>query len=208
MKQLFLTSSVHAVAHDIAKRVDLSAGNKLVFITTPADFEPGDKEWLRNDRQALIDAGFEVTDYTIVGKSAGELTAELIVYDFIYLSGGNTLYLLQESQKTGFITVIKDLIEKQGKIYIGTSAGSIIAGTSVPDYLEADEGVEPDGRDGYSFVNFTIVPHWGSDHFRERYLNKRLEMAYREDQVPLMLLTDNHYVHVQGSKIELINITR
>ena len=53
MKRLFLTSSVHAVAHDIAKKVDLSKGNKLVFIVTAADIEEGDKTWLKNDRQAL-----------------------------------------------------------------------------------------------------------------------------------------------------------
>lgn len=34
MKHLFLTSSVHAVAHDIAKRLDLSSRNKLVLNTT------------------------------------------------------------------------------------------------------------------------------------------------------------------------------
>lgn len=207
MKQLFLTSSVHAVAHDIAERVDLAKKNNLVFITTAADGEEGEKEWLKRDRQALVDAGFKVTDYTIIDKTADQLKSELASYDYIYFSGGNTLYLLQHSQQTGFIPVIKALIKEQGKVYIGTSAGSIIAGPKVPEYLEADEGVKVAGRESYGFVNFTIVPHWGSEHFRERYLNKRLEMAYKDDQVPLILLTDNQYVYVQNEAFEIIDIT-
>lgn len=67
MPHLFLTSSVHAVAHDLAKRVDLSKGNKLVFITTPAEPEEGDMSWLDDDRNALISSGFKVDDYTITG---------------------------------------------------------------------------------------------------------------------------------------------
>ncbi|MBI2644782.1 hypothetical protein HYW94_01210 [Candidatus Uhrbacteria bacterium] len=53
--ELFLTSSVHAVAHDIAKKVDLSKASKLVFIDTAAEPKEGDMTWLKNDRQALVD---------------------------------------------------------------------------------------------------------------------------------------------------------
>jgi hypothetical protein len=62
MKHLFLTSSVNAVARDIARRVNLSKGKRLVFIDTAAEPETDDKTWLKNDRQALVDAGFEVKD--------------------------------------------------------------------------------------------------------------------------------------------------
>ena len=132
MKRLFLTSSVHAVAHDIAKRVNLSKGNKLVFIDTAAEFEEGDKTWLKNDRQALVDSGFNVSDYTITGKTQEQIEKDLAPFDSIYLSGGHTAYLLQQSQKSGFVSLIKELILKQEKTYIGTSAGSIIAGPKIP----------------------------------------------------------------------------
>jgi len=49
--KLYLTSSVHAVAHDIAKKEDLVKDNKLVFITTPAE-PKGEK---------VILSGFEMT---------------------------------------------------------------------------------------------------------------------------------------------------
>ncbi|MCH7729901.1 Type 1 glutamine amidotransferase-like domain-containing protein [Patescibacteria group bacterium] len=207
MKQLFLTSGVHAVAHDISKKVDLSKGNKLVFIDTAAEGEKGDKQWLKNDRKALVDAGFEVADYSITGKSKDELETYLPKFDYIYLSGGNTSYLLQQSQKSGFIPVIKDLVLKKGKTYIGTSAGSIIAGPVLPVYLLDDsEDIKLDDPKGYGFVNFTILPHWGSEDFKKMYLGKRLETVYKEDQVPLLLLTDNQYVHVRNDQVKIVDV--
>lgn len=206
MKQLFLTSSIHAVAHDIAKRLDLFHKNKLVFITTAAEPETGDMTWLKNDRQALVDAGFKVTDYTITNKTIDQLRTDLKDYDFIYNSGGNTLYLLKQSQKSGFITVVKELILEQGKIYIGTSAGSIIASLKCPDYLiDINEVKEIENLDGYGFVNFTIMPHWGSKWFWDQYLKGRLEITYKEDSVPFLLLTDNHYVYVQDDRCEIVD---
>lgn len=203
--ELFLTSSVHAVAHDIAKKIRLARANKLVFIDTAAEIEKGDKKWLANDRQALVNAGFLVSNYTISGKSKNQMKSELREFDYIYLSGGNTAYLLQQSHKSGFIPLIKDMIQNKRKTYIGTSAGSIIAGPCLPDYF-SDEKADLKNKQGYGFVNFTVVPHWGSEHFKKRYLGTRLKIVYRDNQVPLLLLTDTQYVHVQNSKIEIIDV--
>lgn len=205
--ELFLTSSVHAVAHDIAKKVDLSRADKLVFIDTAAEpkGEREDLEWLRNDRQALVDAGFVVSDYTITDKSRSRLEIDLDAFDYIYLSGGNTAYLLQQSQKSGFITLIRELVQDKGKIYIGTSAGSIIAGPRLPDYF-VDGDMKLENRNCYGLVTFTLLPHWGSEGFKEKYLGERMKVMYKEDQVPLLLLTDNQYVHVQGDQMEIIDV--
>jgi len=206
MKQeLFLTSSVHIVAHDISKKVNLNQANKLVFIDTAAEPEKsGDITWLENDRQALVDAGFKVADYTITGKTKEKLKVDLGEFDYIYLSGGNTAYLLDQSHKSGFMSLIKELVQEKGKVYIGTSAGSIIAGPKLSEYL--DQIPELENRVGYGFVNFILVPHWGSKDFKEDYLGERLKIVYKKDQVPLLLLTDNQYVHVQGEQMEIVDV--
>lgn len=205
--KLFLTSSVSEVGHDIPKYVDLSKGNKLVFIDTAAEPEKGgDMTWLYDDRKALVDAGFEVTDYTITGKKLAELKKYLPKFDYIYMSGGNTLHLLSESYKSGFINIIRKLV-KGGKIYIGTSAGSIIAGPLVPKYLYDDakhKGIE--NKPTYNLVNFTVIPHWGSEYFRNDYLGKRMNEAYRTDSVPYVLLTDDQYLFVEDGSIKIIDL--
>lgn len=103
------------------------------------------------------------------------------------------------------------MIRQKGKTYIGTSAGSIIAGPSLPEYLLAiDITANKDLIDAtaYEFVNFTILPHWGSDDFRQAYLESKLEVAYKKDQVPLILLTDTQYIHVLDDKIQIIETRR
>ena len=207
--ELFLTSSVHAVAYDIAKRVNLSKANRLVFINTATEpkGEREDLEWLMNDRQALVNAGFTVIDYTITGKSKNELEKDLNNFDYVYMSGGNTAYLLEQSQRSGFISVIKDFVKSKNKVYIGTSAGSIIAGPRLPDYF-SDEDADLQDANGYGFVNFTLLPHWGSEDFREKYLGKRLKIVYKKDQVPLLLLTDDQYVHVKDGYIQIVEVNK
>lgn len=208
MKQLFLTSTVDVVAFDIAKKIDVKNNNKLVFITTPADPKGGPHtDWMDDDRKALINVGFDVTDYTIVGKTKEQLEHDLKEYACIYVSGGDTAYMLKQSQKSGFIQVIQDLVNNQGKIYIGTSAGSIIAGSKCPDYLLSKQDMlDLENKDGYGLVNFTILPHWGSESFRKKYLDTRLSIAYKEDQVPLLLLTDTQYVHVINDTFKIIDV--
>lgn len=194
------------MAHDLVKRIDLSAGNKLVFINTAAEQEEHDDPWEENDRAALEKSGFDVEIYTVTGKTESQLKEELSLFDYIYVSGGNTFYLLQQSQKTGFVNVVRDLVEA-GKTYIGTSAGSIIAGQKCPDYLlRKNETLELEGKEGFGFVNITILPHWGSPDFRDKYLGSRLAMAYQQDQVPLLILTDTQYVHVADNKFEVIQV--
>lgn len=209
--KLFLTSTVDVVAHDIAERIDISAGNKLVFIDTAAEPETGDKQWLADDRQSLVDVGFEVDDYTITNKTENQLFSELNTYDYIYLSGGNTFYLLQQSINSGFINVVRKLIIDLKKTYIGTSAGSIIAGPKLQDYLiEEDDPLvkSHEGAQAYGLVNFTILPHWGSELFRKLYLEGRLEIAYKKDQVPLVLLTDSQYVLVEDEVFQIIDVSK
>jgi len=204
--KLFLTSSVSEVAYDIPNHTDLSKGNKLVFIDTAAEPEKGgDISWLIKDRKALVDAGFDVADYTITDKKIADLREFLPNFDYIYLSGGNTLHLLSESYKSGFISYIKELVGK-GKVYIGTSAGSIITGPFVPEYLKDDEKhIDVEDKPAYGFVNFTVVPHWGSDFLKKNYLEERLKTAYKKDSVPYVLITDSQYILVEDSNFRIID---
>lgn len=68
------------------------------------------------------------------------------------------------------------------------------------------EGVSLEHREAYGLVNFTTVPHWGTEDFKEKYLGGRIATVYREDQVPLILLTDDQYVHIRNGTMEIIDV--
>jgi dipeptidase E len=206
--ELYLTSSVHAVAQNIANRLTPGAAKKLVFIYTASEpkGEQADLEWQVRDRQALVDAGFQVSDYTITGRTKEQIRDDLHEFELIYISGGDTAYLLRQAQLSGFVDLVRELVEKENKIYIGTSAGSIIAGPRLPDYFDKENG--PANRSCFGLVNFTVLPHWGSENFKDKYLGGRMEIVYREGQAPLLLLTDYQYAHVKDGVIQVVDLRK
>lgn len=196
---IFLTSSVGSVADHLYKNFLADKGFKSVlFVDTAAEpevgNEPGDDAWLQKDLKSLQDQGNQVDRYTITDKTREEVEKRIDEYDILYMCGGNTAHLLNQLRKTDTFDLIIQKV-KAGKPYIGTSAGSIVCGPRLPDYFYEDlEGLKD--PTGFNFVNFTLVPHWGDEYFKERYIGERLKTAYRTDQDPLLLLTDKQYVQV------------
>lgn len=206
MKRLFLTSSVNFVAQDIAKKIN-QKNLKLAFITTPTEVEEGDLQWPKDDRQSLVNAGFLVTDYTITDKSREDIENYLKDFDVIYMSGGNTFYFLKKIQESNCADVIRDFV-KNGKIYIGTSAGSVVAGPDIlpmRDLEKFNKVPKLEDYKGLGLVNFIIMPHWGSESFKNRYINERLEHSYGE-QYSLILLPNDSYVMVDDNRFEIIKV--
>lgn len=204
---VFLTSSVATVADHLFENYLKEKNFKSVlFIDTAAEPEltgkEEDDEWFYNDLKSLERQGYQVDRFSITDKTREEIEEKIDGYDVIYMSGGNTAYLLQQLQKTDSVSVICEKV-KAGKIYIGTSAGSIIAGPKIPIYLEDTEDIKLDDYRGFGFTNIMAVPHWGSPHFKDIYLEGRIQKAYRDDEPPFLLINDHEYMVIaeDGSHI-------
>jgi len=202
---LILTSSSYLVTQDFLQYLPDSPTNlKLTFIPTAAEVETGEKSWLERDKQALIKAGFKFSEFSFTGKKKKQVEQMLKRTDVLFISGGNTFYLLQEMKKSGFAELIhqyKDLI------YIGSSAGSLVAGPdiSLAQNLE-DTSLAPD-LEAYSALNLTdviVLPHWGVPHFAADY-EKVMKKAY-QTQHKIILLRENQYVVSKDNKLQIISI--
>lgn len=200
MKRLFLTSSANKVAGDIAGKFEGPIkGQKLAYINTAAEIDDTDPHGLKLDRSALQGLGFEVFDYTLTGKNASQLRTDLQGADVLYVCGGNVFYLLYQIQQSGFAAIAREHVEA-GKVYIGTSAGSIVAGpdVSVAHRVDAlEKAPQLTSFEGMGLVDFTVFPHWGSVQARDLYLKHRMEHAY-DTAHKLILLNDLQYVEVVG----------
>lgn len=208
MKRLFLASSVFRIVESMERRIK-PKGLKLLFITTASEVEEGDLWWLRKDREALIDIGFKITDYTLTNKSAIDIKRAIENSDAIFFSGGNSFYLLGKIIESKSGNIIKKFVE-QGKIYIGSSAGSIIAGPNIFPIRDLDninKAPKLKNYESLNLVDFIIFPHWGSEKFKERYLGQRMENSYNADN-KIILLTDNQYVDVENDKYEIVDIRK
>jgi len=210
MERLFLTSSVSGVVKKIARQIGTKArGMRLAFIDTAAEVEEGDKWWLRDDRAALADVGFDVFDYTVTGKAAHNVRKDLARVDAIFVSGGNTFYLLQQLQRCNGLSIIRERITG-GVLYMGSSAGSIIAGPDIEPVRTIDNAVKaPKLKDtkGLGLVDFVVFPHWGSDSFRKVYLQERLAHAYTTKH-KIILLTDRQYIRVEGEMYRIEEVKK
>jgi dipeptidase E len=143
----------------------------------------------------------------VTGKTKAIIAKEIKKADVIYFSGGNTFYLLQQIQLTQSASVFRNAI-KAGKIYIGTSAGSIVAGPDIyPTYKldNAKQAPKLKGYKGLGLVDFVVLPHWGSRHFKERYLNQRLSHNYNTKN-KLILLNDYQYVQIESDWYRIVEI--
>lgn len=206
MKQIFLTSSVDMVAQDIANKLPADQ-RELVFVITASEDETGDVAWRDDDRNALIKAGFQVTDYTFTGQSAAGIEQTLNQFDVLCIEGGNTFWLLEQIQKTGCADIIRRAVEG-GMSYIGSSAGSIVAGPNIYPLRKPGYDIAHMANfSGLGLVDFIVLPHWGSEHFKDLYLNHRVALNYN-DEYKRIFLSDNQYIQTDGEVLRLIDVSR
>jgi len=122
-------------------------------------------------------------------------------FDVFYSLGGNTFYILYRARKTGFDKVIKRAV-KQGKPYIGLSAGSIIAHKTIEI---SGWGKEKDINEiglrslrGLNLTNIAIFPH-----FRKR-LKKEVNEFKKKVKYPIVELKDRQAILIIGNKFKKI----
>ena len=190
MKKLFLTSDGYQV---IDKIVSLLPSNpsklSVAFIPTASDTYD-DAPWVKRDRDKLVSVGFNVSDVDIKGKTKQKLLEDLNK-NIIFVAGGNVFYLLQELQKNDGLEAIRELVEK-GNIYIGSSAGSILAGPStefVQDLDHTEKAPELKGFEGLGLTNITPLVHFGSEKFLPRY-QKAFDSMYESNQTYISIRND------------------
>ncbi len=122
-------------------------------------------------------------------------------YKVVYVCGGNTFYIIDKLRKQGFVPEIKKLV-KNGGIYIGVSAGSIIAGQ---DIKLAGFGSEGDPNEiglknfeGLGFTKVAIFPHYKSK------LKKEVNEFQKRESYQITNLRDKEAIVVHNKSIRKI----
>lgn len=205
MKTLILTSSNDEVTDHFVNQLNLQPkGMKLTYVTTAGEVEEGSLSWLSEDRNALINAGFDVSDFTFTNKSESQVKEMLDATDFLFISGGNTFFLLQQMHGSGFSKMIHSYVEN-GLLYGGTSAGSIVAGPNIePTKFLDDPTLAPELTDytGLGLTDVIVFPHWGSENFAKRY--EKLMPALYNVKEKIVLLHNSQYLLVQDEKYQIL----
>ncbi len=201
MKKLFLTSLFNSVGDKIAETLPKLA-LQTAFIPTAADVYES-KPWMEADRQKLVELGYQVEDYDIKNKTEAVIYNDLKNKDVIFVSGGNCFYLLYQVRKSGFDKAIERLTN-EGKIYVGSSAGSILLAPTIEPAKPLDNSEQApklSSFQGLGMVDFVVLPHYGKEKYEARYQAIIKEWS---SKVKLMPLTDTQFIIVEGSKSRII----
>jgi dipeptidase E len=173
-------------------------GMDLCYIPTASD--PSEDKWyVKENQDRLSELGFNITDVDIKTSS---LTNAMNSFDIVFVEGGNAFYLLKHVRDSGFDFAIKRFLDRGG-IYVGSSAGSMIAGLNIEsaEWKHLDKNI-------VNLKNLTamkLVPFVISAHLDDKNIDLIRSCASKVDY-PVIALTDKQALLVDGDKQRIVGV--
>lgn len=201
--KLFLSSSFANVAPLFFAFVQhQQAGKKVAFIAT-ASLPEEVTFYVDEGRSALKNAGMQVEELDIASASREQIATVLAACDYIYISGGNTFFLLQEFKRSGADQLIREQL-KLGKVYMGESAGTMVLAadihySSLMDDAAAATALE--STTALGLVDFYPLPHFGEFPFAEAC---EAVMAEYQQQLNIVPFNNAQAIVVQDGVFEVL----
>lgn len=202
MKKMFLASSFVDVENLFVKFVEgKCAGRTVTFIPTASLVEEV-KFYVDAGKKALEECGLIVDEIEISTATKEKIESTIRKNDYIYVSGGNTFFLLQELKRTGADKIISEHI-RSGKIYIGESAGSIVLSCNIEYVKDMDDFTAAPDIGTFSSLNmidFYPVPHHTNFPFKESV--QSIISSY-EEKIDLCPISNTQAIVVRGNEFEV-----
>lgn len=204
MKKMFLASSFKDVAPIFTEFQKDLTGKTVTFIPTASKVEKV-VFYVNVGRKALEKMGLIIDELEISTATIEEISSKIKNNDFIYVTGGNTFYLLQELQRTGTDKMIVDEVNS-GKLYIGESAGAIITSPNI-EYVKEMDSVKKahtlESFDALGLVEFYTVPHYTNPPFKK--IAQKI-MDNFSSTLNLSPISNNNAIVVNGKEVEIKSI--
>ena len=176
---------------------------EVLFIPTAANVEEY-RDYVDEAKEAFAKMGFTVQILDVSKVSEVEAKAKIGAARVLYVSGGNTFYLLLELKKKGLATLITDRVRSGELVYVGESAGAMIAAPSVEyasvmDDASGSESVAT--QTGLDLVKFYPVVHYGEEPFVQS--TAKILKAYG-GKLNLAPINNTEAIAVHGDKFEIL----
>lgn len=111
-------------------------------------------------------------------------------YDVIFVCGGNTFVYLDRIRKTGLDKFIIDSVKNNRSIYVGVSAGSIVAGQDIAIAGDEDPNdIELTDLTGLGLIDYAIYPHYTEDS------KEYLDGFKKTSRFPVIEINDSQAVY-------------
>ncbi len=184
-------------------------GAKVAVVSNALDFIPADARRAYagtgfDARRVFIERGFDAFDLDLRSHFGASRTLEdaLAGVRLVWAVGGNSFLLRRAMRQSGFDRWLPPCVQEGRLIYGGWSAGAVVAGPDldgielVDDPMVIAEGYETAVvREGLGLVDFTVVPHYRSDH-PEADAVERVAAFRQERRLPFRTLRDGEVIVV------------
>lgn len=174
----------------------------VLCIPTAAYAEDNHQEWLKAEMAQIRSRVQKFEIYDIAGKSREEVEQAVQGFDVIYVTGGNTYYLLEQINHCDLKSVIIEH-QKNGGIYFGSSAGAIVTGPLIDFVEEMDDPSKTnlENFEAMNFIDFLFVPHVDHRIFKDK-ISKILRDLKKEKET-VVALNDNQALLVDGNIVKI-----
>ena len=203
LKNMILTSSLYESIELVKKFLDKNTeSKKILFIPTATNVDEY-KKYIHLTQKAFEDFGYEVENFDVSIFSEEIAKEKLSEANTVFISGGNTFYLLQELKRKNLTSYLKERIENE-LLYIGESAGSVIAAPDIEYASIVDDktlATELDDYAGLNLVDFYIVPHFEEEPFVE---SSRNTVELYKDKLDLKLINNKEAILVENNNFTII----
>ena len=200
---MILTSSLYESIELVKKFLDKNTeSKKILFIPTATNVDEY-KKYIHLTQKIFEDFGYEVENFDVSIFSEEIAKEKLSETKTVFISGGNTFYLLQELKRKNLTSYLKERIEN-GLLYIGESAGSVIATPNIEYASIVDDktlATELNDYTGLNLVDFYIVPHFEEEPFVE---NSRNTVELYKDKLDLKLINNKEAILVENNNFTII----
>lgn len=168
MKNIFLCSYFKEVI-DLFKDFKKELKGRTVSFIATASIVEEINFYVKEAKEEFLKLGIIVDELDISKLSTKDIEYKLKENDFIYISGGNSFFLLQELKRTKALELIQEEVKK-GKLYIGESAGAIVSSKNISYIKDMDDyNKAPYLKDfeALDLTNFYLLPHYTNFPFEK-----------------------------------------
>ena len=204
MKRLFLCSSFADVANLLIDFANEDLKGKIIAFIPTASLTESIRFYVKTGKKALEKVGMIVEEVEITQFSNEEISSILHKCDYIYITGGNTFFLLQELKRKSVDKIISEQV-KSGKLYIGESAGAIIASPDT-EYMKnvnfdpIEKAPELEDYSSLGLVDFYTIPHYGNFPFKKK--GEKVIQLYNE-KLQLIPISNKQAIFIEDSNIQI-----
>lgn len=208
--KLLLTSSGlknEYIVEALQKLVEKSlAETSIVFVPTAANPGTDDKSWVIENLKDFQRCGFKSIDIIDVALPDEVWKPHFLAADIICFGGGNEKYLARIIEENKIKEFLVPLLNT--KVYMGISAGSMVAGHFLTEDLNSELFPEEDYGSEHGLpielYDFAFIPHLNSGwfkHLRREFINNIEKERF---STSVYVADDETAIKIDGSVIEVV----